>query len=908
MFKKNICFFLFIRFFFINNINNLYGQRYSLKIIVPETKFDINFMKLCNHKNLLNKSLKDLISLKSTLFKLDDVDNKNAFNLLKAIIEHKDKDKKIENFLQEKGSLGKMQLGAEKAIDAVIGLADEIPKVIEKQVDKTMGVQNALKKVSETAQEFIKKCSHFFMDDIPLNKKIAFFLGAMSTFFFYRLLVNYLKKHKGSDELKKSIDTDFLRYLNQEQFTGPIIEALKLDRYKTIYNSLSLDWNKKLNVDCASIMNSNRMINLWGSFGGLFLSGGAFFYKEIYFGFLYLLKLTIYKYKLREQNHHEERAIIEADLNRKLNELNNELEEIKIAQNDYIEKRNEIQDKIRKNKSDNDDLAKEKEEIFQKTKNIKQDVTKINKDKVNKIKKHISSFFNTKIDKIVAFDIKVEDINSYDNKFNNLLKCIREKDSDLVSDFKDVSNRIIELINLTYNLQNQYNNLTKESTDLDKKWQKLTVEIISLRDKLKESCEQNAIEKEKIKKLLAQINQNSEVSKELLSRVPSKQLAEIPKSYEEFEKNIPKEEDFDSSSKIKDLSLNNIDNKEQKIEDRMQKLKYKNLFFNTKQLSVLISFPFFIWIVLKYTKHDQVIIDFFNECGKDFKQQINKFFSFIYDNIVSALKESHEFLKPAVTPLICVGSLLTCYLFFMHYVKKYTIDGLTEDLCEGENKRLLGFIAYVKKKLDESDNKEADKKASKIKGIQGGIKEEQEIDFSGLGYARLIELYYNKLDFVFIDELCPDTIFNIEKDYDKKLFQFLMHCKKIYYDIIQSKNKQSTALKDIKSIISLIPSLSTLQSRNKIDSLSHFRNRPDLNIMDFIEDLQTVAYNKKYGDLKSILDRLKKYIKDKKHEEEEEEAQLAEYCESESFYSISNNSELSSSEKSHSKRVFFRVD
>jgi len=508
----------------------------------------------------------------------------------------------------------------------------------------------------------------------------------------------------------------------------------------------------------------------------------------------------------------------------------------------------------------------------------------------------------------VAFDIKVEDINSYDNKFNNLLKCIREKDSDLVSDFKDVSNRIIELINLTYNLQNQYNNLTKESTDLDKKWQKLTVEIISLRDKLKESCEQNAIEKEKIKKLLAQINQNSEVSKELLSRVPSKQLAEIPKSYEEFEKNIPKEEDFDSSSKIKDLSLNNIDNKEQKIEDRMQKLKYKNLFFNTKQLSVLISFPFFIWIVLKYTKHDQVIIDFFNECGKDFKQQINKFFSFIYDNIVSALKESHEFLKPAVTPLICVGSLLTCYLFFMHYVKKYTIDGLTEDLCEGENKRLLGFIAYVKKKLDESDNKEADKKASKIKGIQGGIKEEQEIDFSGLGYARLIELYYNKLDFVFIDELCPDTIFNIEKDYDKKLFQFLMHCKKIYYDIIQSKNKQSTALKDIKSIISLIPSLSTLQSRNKIDSLSHFRNRPDLNIMDFIEDLQTVAYNKKYGDLKSILDRLKKYIKDKKHEEEEEEAQLAEYCESESFYSISNNSELSSSEKSHSKRVFFRVD
>lgn len=911
MFKKSPCFFFCILFFVINAMQNDLNQRYLLKIKWLPKVSDFDFIKNYSHKFFLQQSLNNLDKLKSE-FKLDTVSDKNAFKLLELCIKHNEHEKKIKAMLGDvntEGFFAGIQRNSNQAINSVNDLANRIPELIDNQVNKTMGVQNAFKKALENIQELINKVSCLFKNDISLNKKIVLSLSTVSVFFLVKLIYAYLKKYNIDNELKTNVERDFLRYLNEAQCKKPIIEALKENIHRKVHDTLSSDWSRELIDNCTN-RNSNRIINFWGFFGTSVLSGVTFFYKQIYFSAMYLFKSIIFRYKRIEERHNEEKADIEAYLKKELNMLNENCQRIEEDILKLSSEKEKISDAIQQYLLNQTDLEDKKQTVFKEVKSIQKNIEEFNKKKtIPKLK----NFFEIQINYILNLNVEEDNCKDYETIFNNFIKeDVGEDNEDDLNALNTISCSVLIYMNHIYSIQNQHNELQKALSVLDDRQKKIITDIEEQKNRLKDFYNTKDMEKNKIKYLLLQINpQREELAAESLEE---KFVGEVPSSYEGFVREISEEEINRSLHNIKDSDSNkdkckNVSSKEQKIEDRIKNVKYKNLFFNKKHLGVLIFVPFFIWIVLKYTKHDQVIIDFFNECGKDFKQQINKFFSFIYDNIVSALKESHEFLKPAVTPLICVGSLLTCYLFFMHYVKKYTIDGLTEDLCEGENKRLLGFIAYVKKKLDESDNKEADKKASKIKGIQGGIKEEQEIDFSGLGYARLIELYYNKLDFVFIDELCPDTIFNIEKDYDKKLFQFLMHCKKIYYDIIQSKNKQSTALKDIKSIISLIPSLSTLQSRNKIDSLSHFRNRSDLNIMDFIEDLQTVAYNKKkYGDLKSILDRLKKYIKDKKHEEEEEEAQLAEYCESESFYSISNNSELSSSEKSHSKRVFFRVD
>lgn len=878
----------------MNDINNLYGQRYTLKIQVPEASHAVNFIDKWNHQDILNLSLNDLIKKKSILFKLDDVADNNAFNLVEAIMQYKDAAKKTENLLEKKGSIEKIQVGAENAIDGIKTLTNEIPIIIEKQIDKTMAVQNALKKFLEMAQEFVKKCSQVFMHDISLNKKIALSLSVVSVFFFYRLFVNYLKKYNVSDELKKNLDIDFLRYLNQEKFTGPIIEALKLDPYKTIYNTLSLDWMNKLNFDCVSSMNSNRMINLWGSFGSLFLSGGAFFYKEIYFGFLYLLKLTIYRYKTIEEAHNEDRAIIEADLHTQLKTLNENLIKIETRLFDLNNQKNEINNKISLMTEINCELEERKDKLKEATKDIKKYLKKmeeeIKEEKVNKIKKHVFNFFNTKIDKILAFNIQLEDRDLYHQKFNNLLEYIKKTDGNLVTEFKDTSSKIIELINSTYDLTNYYNDLAKKSSDSNNKLQNLTVLIILLSEKLKESFEQNNIEKEKIKKLLAQINPDSEVLKELLSKAQKEKLVAGAPSYDNFLQQMPKN-NFESSSEIKEFSLEKkkFENKEQKIEDRMQKFKYKNLFFNTKQLSILISFPFFIWIVLKYMKYDTQIIDFFNDIFLNIKNKTNESCLLIFNNILLGLKKASSWFAPAIIPSICGGSLLIVYVLFIHYVKKYTIDDLKNDLYTKD--RLLGISSYINKKLDESNIVTS----SKIKKPLESIIEPEHIeDFSKKSYSDLEELFYRNLDIVLIDSCCPTITFNIKQDNDQKLFKFLMHCKEIHKNILE----EASALEYLENINDLIKHIYIIPSINKFDNskkkhVNHFKESQEGILLHLTTAITNIKDNKEYAKITDLLkflgdiddeNKIAKYV--------EEQKQLDEKCnlsnKAETFYSIEN--------------------
>jgi hypothetical protein len=710
---------------------DLPGSKKNIIFNIPQGIYQGDLIGYFNKDKLLELDLKNFEKISSYIDKKDDISSEGIM-LIQSIIKKKEENQSFLNALQSNndGFLRKVN----NCVQAVNNAAISLPGCIDKQVDKTMGIQNAIKKSFEVASNLLSKVSNFFDKNIPLDKKIAILIGAVSIFCLFKLCIYYFKDPVISDELKQKIDNDFSKFLEKKGFNGLLIDAFKVDCYKLYYRVLTDEWIKNDNGKFY-----NNMVYLF--IGSSVSSIAALFCKEFYFSINYIYKYIILAYKTKKKIYEDHIKAKIRDYNNQIRELEKEIEDIEADISELREKLQQNEKAINNNK-------------------IRQGVI------VEEIKK-IND--NHQLEKLSIMG---------NNKFSAEQKEILKKDNNERCEQQDKPFR------------EEFNRLTIARSMLDKN--KLQIDIdINLR-----TTERIAIKYENTIKIKTLQKQLEKTESKLLSL---QDIVALQNNVNNYEHHDSIENNLNKNEKSKIEKLYPFRGGELKIDDN-QRWYLFDFFFNTRKMTSVIFFPFFVWAVLRYLKYDESVAKLFTDNAAVLKQHLVNLFYFVADKILRMVLKTKSLLLPLFRPTIIFLLFTIPYFLLVHFSKRYNISHLEEDLMRDKKvMRLSEYVTWQLKKSEQNNKIDQESNINK-KNVTSVILPALVINFADLSYDELMHEFYLNYDIILIHNLFPNIQLNPEKNKDVELFELLIKYDELHNKIVIKKDLNDEDKKNKKDV------------------------------------------------------------------------------------------------------------